>query len=189
MSTDTQDKLLASATRQEVLLAEIARTLQALHAVAVRAEARDVTARVVSALAACTTAIEVADLWAEASGWVKPLPPARRRALWEKAVAHVESLGQSEAWLKAEVRTLQTTPLERLQTEIAASGTPATCVAVWRANRTVVAALTKEEREGAWKALVARVEAVGKMKNGEAWTRKELERLDAQAAREKGATP
>ena len=45
------DKLLESATRQEVLLADILRTLQALHAVALRAEARDVTARVVSALA------------------------------------------------------------------------------------------------------------------------------------------
>ena len=51
MSTSTMDKLLESATRQEVLLADILRTLQALHAVALRAEARDVTARVVSALA------------------------------------------------------------------------------------------------------------------------------------------
>ncbi len=184
MSTSTMDKLLESATRQEVLLTDILRTLQALHAVALRTEARDVTARVVSALAVCTTAIEVADLWAEASGWVKPLPPARRRALWEKAVAHVETLGQTEAWLKAEVRALRTTPLERLQTEIAASGTPDTCVAVWRANRTVVASLSKEDRETAWKGLVAHVETVGKMRNAEAWVRKEIERLDA-----KGATP
>ena len=37
MSTSTMDKLLESATRQEVLLADILRTLQALHAVALRA--------------------------------------------------------------------------------------------------------------------------------------------------------
>lgn len=182
MSTSTMDKLLASATRQEVLLTDILRTLQALHAVAVRTEARDVTARVVSALATCTTAAEVAALWAEASVWVRPLPPARRRVLWRKAVAHVEALGQSEAWLKAEVQARRATPLQRLQAEIAASGTPDTCVAVWRANRTVVAALGKEERETAWKVLVERVAEVGKMKNAEPWVRKQLEQLDVKGA-------
>lgn len=189
MSTSTMDQLLASATRQEVLLAEIARTLQALLATAVRRDARDVTVRVAGALVVCIKPVEVAEIWADAAVWVRPLPSSYRRALWRKAVARVEALGQSEAWLKAEVQALQTTPLERLQTEIAASGTPDTCVAVWRANRTIVAALTKEERETTWKALVARVETTGKMKNADAWVRKELERLDAQAAREKGATP
>lgn len=177
-STAALDQLLDVARVTEAHLAELLE-------IARRTEAREVHGRLVAALATCEAPRDVAALWHETAPWVKPLASPRRRALWTRAVARTEALGQADAetWLTREVKELGRTPLSRLTDELAASATAETCIAVWRANRTVVASMGKDDRKTAFAALVARVEVVGKMKNAEAWVRKQLERADAQAAK------
>lgn len=59
---------------------------------------------------------------------------------------------------------------------------PGESVALWMRCRADLAPLDAELREGAWKALCDRTEAVGKMKNVKAWLKKAISEEDARRA-------
>lgn len=56
---------------------------------------------------------------------------------------------------------------------------PGEGVAVWLKHRAAVSELTPADRETAWKAICARVEEVGKMKNAKVWLKKAIAEEDA----------
>lgn len=64
---------------------------------------------------------------------------------------------------------------------VAAIELPGEGVAAWMKHRAALAPLPVGDREGAWKALVARVEVVGKMSNASAWLKKAVQTADAEA--------
>lgn len=171
-------------------LLDVARVMEAhlseLLTIARRTEVRDAQTTFQAALRACEAPRDVAALWHESSDW---MPPALRRTLWRWATARVHALGQDRAaaWLKVEVESLRKTPLQRLLDAITEATTPDACVAVWRANRTVVAALAEPEQRSAWASLVTHTEKVGRMKNADAWLKNAIKQADEREAREKGA--
>lgn len=56
---------------------------------------------------------------------------------------------------------------------------PGEGISAWRQHRANLAPLAPETREAAWKALVAKVEAVGKMQNAKVWLKKAIAEEDA----------
>ena len=59
---------------------------------------------------------------------------------------------------------------------------PGEGVNVWVKNRTDLASLPAPDREAAWKALCAKVETVGRMKNAKVWLKKAIAQFDADNA-------
>jgi hypothetical protein len=56
---------------------------------------------------------------------------------------------------------------------------PAEAVSVWIKHRAEIAELTAEHKEAAWKALCARTEVVGQMKNSKVWLKRAIAEEDA----------
>ena len=69
--------------------------------------------------------------------------------------------------------------LADLYERIADIGRPGEAVAVWMRHRANLAPLPASDREKAWKALCARTEEVGKMKNAKVWLEKAIAEEDA----------
>lgn len=81
---------------------------------------------------------------------------------------------------EAETSDAQLTPaVEAFYARVAEIDLPGEGVAVWLKHRADLATLTPTEREAAWKALVAKVEEVGKMKNAKVWLRKAIAEEEA----------
>ena len=72
--------------------------------------------------------------------------------------------------------------LEDFYQRLAEIELPGESVAVWMRYRADLAPLDASLREGAWKALCARTEQVGKMRNAKVWLRKAIAEEDARRA-------
>lgn len=71
------------------------------------------------------------------------------------------------------------TALEAFYARVAEIELPGEGVAVWIKHRADLAPLNPADRENAWKALCAKVEEVGKMKNAKVWLKKAISEEDA----------
>lgn len=71
------------------------------------------------------------------------------------------------------------TALEAFYARVAELDLPGEGVAVWIKHRADLAPLNPADRENAWKALCAKVEEVGKMKNAKVWLKKAISEEDA----------
>lgn len=69
--------------------------------------------------------------------------------------------------------------LEVFHARVAEIELPGECVAVWLKFRAELAPLSANDREAAWKALCARCEDVGRMKNAKVWLKKAIAEEDA----------
>lgn len=74
----------------------------------------------------------------------------------------------------------QLSPVAAFLAAVAAIELPGEGVAAWMKHRAELAPLPVADREGAWKALVARVEVVGRMTNAGPWLKKAVQTADAE---------
>jgi hypothetical protein len=81
---------------------------------------------------------------------------------------------------EAETSDAQLPPaVEAFYARVAEIDLPGEGVSVWMKHRADLAPLNPSERESAWKALCAKVEDVGKMKNAKVWLKKAIAEEDA----------
>lgn len=106
---------------------------------------------------------------ADAPPLVPPPPPAE----WLEGMEREETAGPPADPPPA---------LEDFYQRLAEIELPGESVAVWMRYRADLAPLDASLREGAWKALCARTEAVGKMRNAKVWLRKAIAEEDARRA-------
>jgi hypothetical protein len=69
--------------------------------------------------------------------------------------------------------------LQAFQVDLEQIELPAEAVSVWIKHRAEIAELAVEHKEAAWKALCARTEVVGKMKNAKVWLKRAIAEEDA----------
>jgi hypothetical protein len=69
--------------------------------------------------------------------------------------------------------------LQAFQVDLEQIELPAEAVSVWIKHRAELAELTAEQKEAAWRALCARTEVVGKMKNAKVWLKRAIAEEDA----------
>ncbi len=69
--------------------------------------------------------------------------------------------------------------LQAFQVDLEQIELPAEAVSVWIKHRAEIAELTAEHKEAAWKALCARTDVVGKMKNAKVWLKRAIAEEDA----------
>jgi hypothetical protein len=69
--------------------------------------------------------------------------------------------------------------LQAFQVDLEQIELPAEAVSVWIKHRAEIAELSAEHKEAAWKALCARTEVVGKLKNAKVWLKRAIAEEDA----------
>lgn len=69
--------------------------------------------------------------------------------------------------------------LQAFQVDLEQIELPAEAVSIWIKHRAEIAELSAEHKEAAWKALCARTEVVGKLKNAKVWLKRAIAEEDA----------
>lgn len=78
--------------------------------------------------------------------------------------------------------------LQAFQIDLEQIELPAEAVAIWIKHRTEIAGLATEHKEAAWKALCARTEIVGKLKNAKVWLKRAISEEDSRRNAANAAT-